>query len=1033
MLVAGANEIYNASDGTSRDIANVSVMVGNLQALTENLGMSALGNSKSENELRRLAADCNTLSKELKTILQKLQRTGGRWDSVKVKLRSMRKKDDISSIRGRLTEYTSQITMVINNILLDQQSGIKSQLDSMQTVESHSATTTVQKLEDIRNSLTTSLATALGTQQNVTDLRGEIEGRRDIISQQTAMLHQIKTKLDNLQDLIQVIPVEKRILEHVFFTAMFDREEAIHDAEQGTFAWLLDGQDDLAAERANLVCSGEDVPYDGDLDKIDENQRGERKLAIEKLGDWLQHGSGVFHLSGKAGSGKSTAMKLIVHHKRTRAELEHWAGDKCLVTSDHYFWSTGDEMQRSLEGLYRSILFDILRQCPNLIPAVFPEQWAALRSDIHRRPGSQGPIDIEKSLFRATKIKNAFDRLVIEQLDDRYCICLFVDGLDEFEGDPLEHRQLAESFSKWSARPNVKCLLSSRPYPEFHQTFPEETRLHLHRLNERDIHTFSLHMFERDSKISRMRLFYKSLVYIVVQDSEGVFLWAFLVVRILLGSAGYESEMILLQTLSSLPKELEKLYQTLLESLDSFQRQRADKMLFLALSETHLSPCLSTLAYSWLDMLQDPMFPFADTCRRSVDQLTDQCDSVEQRIASLTKGLLEVGPVRKVWHDVPNLLSKGVRFLHRTVADYLRCGGVLTCESTFNLSDAYWRLRIAEIAALQEFRSGDDSILWYMQNMFIPIQYYDHVDPSHDLLKRSEAEMPISLPPVSWHITDRRGGSRADRETFTGQTMSLPHFLLSTGLSSYVLAQTSSRPRTTAAVSDLNLLLAWVVQSYVHSSDVMQQLLSQGFHFRDKVRLYLPTSEEGQLDDNESSDLIVPQGTGTVWIVFVAQLWLHIKDALVSYQVQPSKVWSAKVMLERLAVFIDNGADSDVVISFRHDLGRDTMFYTSLLGVVRAVRRKFPTIVDLEGPPWKRVLSGEDSTSRTLPPWAERIPGADSQIETLEDLGGLTFTALGESMYTTEGALPARVRALTATYFCTREECIPADIKFRLC
>lgn len=117
-LVAGANEIYNASDGTSRDIANVRVMVGNLQALTENLGMSALGNSKSENELRRLAADCNTLSKELKTILQKLQRTGGRWDSVKVKLRSMRKKDDISSIRGRLTEYTSQITLVINNILL---------------------------------------------------------------------------------------------------------------------------------------------------------------------------------------------------------------------------------------------------------------------------------------------------------------------------------------------------------------------------------------------------------------------------------------------------------------------------------------------------------------------------------------------------------------------------------------------------------------------------------------------------------------------------------------------------------------------------------------------------------------------------------------------------------------------------------------------------------------------------------------------------------------------------------------------------
>ncbi|ROV92880.1 hypothetical protein VSDG_06370 [Cytospora chrysosperma] len=1007
-LVAGAHEIYNASDGTSKDNANVRVMVGNLQALTENLGTSALGNSKSEVELKRLAADCNTLSKELKMLLQKLQRTGGKWDSVKVKLRSMRKKDEINSIRGRLTEYTSQITLVINTILLDQQAGIKSQLDSMQTVGSQSATTTDQKLEDIRDSLTNTLATALSTQQNVADLRGEIGGDRDVVSQQTAMLHQIKTKLDNLQDLIQVIPVEKRILEHVFFTTMFDREEAIHDAEEGTFAWLLEGQDDLWAERAKLVRSEGDLPFVVDLDEIDENQRGERKLAIEKIGNWLQHGSGVLHLSGKAGSGKSTAMELIVHHKRTRAELEHWAGDKCLVTSDHYFWSTGDEMQRSLEGLYRSILFDILRQCPNLIPAVFPEQWAALRSDNHRHPGSQGPIDIEKSLFRASKIKNALDRLVTEQLDDRYCICLFVDGLDEFEGDPLEHRQLAESFSKWSARPNVKCLLSSRPHPEFHQTFPEETRLHLHRLNERDIYTFSLHMFERDSKIGRMRSFYKRLVYKVVQNSEGVFLWAFLVVRILLGSAGFESERILGQTLSSLPKELGKLYQTLLESLDSFQRQRADKMLFLALSETQMSLPLSTLAYSWLDMLQDPMFPFADTCRRSVDQLTEQCDSVEQRIASLTKGLLEVGPSQKTWSNPPELLSKGVRFLHRTVADYLRCGGVLTCESTFNLSDAYWRLRIAEIAALEELKLNDDSTFQYMLNMFIPFKSYAHVDePSHDLLKR------------------------ADRETFTGQTMSLPHFLLSTGLSSYILAQAPSRPRTASAVSDLNLLLAWVVQSYVHSSDVTQQLLSQGFHFRDKVRLYF-TSEQDEFVGHDDSAL-VPQGTGTVWIVFVAQLWVYIESVLVIYQDEPNAMWPVKVMLERLAVFIDNGADPDVVISFKHRIDRETMFYTSLLGVVRAVRREFPTIIDLEGPPWKRVLSGEDSTSRKLPPWAERIPGSDSQIETLENLGGLTFTPLGESRYATEGALPARVWALKATYFCTREECVPADMKFRLC
>lgn len=117
-LVAGANEIYKSSDGTSKDNANAREMASNLQGLTENIVTSALGNSKPENELRRLAANCNTLAEELKTTLRKLQRTGCWFNSWRVNLRSMRKKDEISSIKGRLTNYTSQITLVINTILL---------------------------------------------------------------------------------------------------------------------------------------------------------------------------------------------------------------------------------------------------------------------------------------------------------------------------------------------------------------------------------------------------------------------------------------------------------------------------------------------------------------------------------------------------------------------------------------------------------------------------------------------------------------------------------------------------------------------------------------------------------------------------------------------------------------------------------------------------------------------------------------------------------------------------------------------------
>lgn len=117
-LVAGARDIYKSADGTSADNANIREMASNLQGLTENLGTGALGSSKPENDLRQLAADCNALSNELKTILHKLQSPGGVRNAVKAKLRSIRRKDDISSMRGRLAEYTSQIILIMNTILL---------------------------------------------------------------------------------------------------------------------------------------------------------------------------------------------------------------------------------------------------------------------------------------------------------------------------------------------------------------------------------------------------------------------------------------------------------------------------------------------------------------------------------------------------------------------------------------------------------------------------------------------------------------------------------------------------------------------------------------------------------------------------------------------------------------------------------------------------------------------------------------------------------------------------------------------------
>jgi hypothetical protein len=57
----------------------------------------------------------------------------------------------------------------------------------------------------------------------------------------------------------------------------------------------------------------------------------EKAAARKILLDWLSFGNGIFHISGKLGSGKSTLMKYLCEHKSTRVMLKRWAG-KLLIS-----------------------------------------------------------------------------------------------------------------------------------------------------------------------------------------------------------------------------------------------------------------------------------------------------------------------------------------------------------------------------------------------------------------------------------------------------------------------------------------------------------------------------------------------------------------------------------------------------------------------------------------------------------------------------------------------------------------------------
>lgn len=82
---------------------------------------------------------------------------------------------------------------------------------------------------------------------------------------------------------------------------------------------------------------------------------------------WLRSGHGVYWINGKAGSGKSTLTNYIRDDSRTLVLLEEWCSNRRLLTPTFFFWNAGTRLQKSIDGLLRSLVYQMLRECPELI------------------------------------------------------------------------------------------------------------------------------------------------------------------------------------------------------------------------------------------------------------------------------------------------------------------------------------------------------------------------------------------------------------------------------------------------------------------------------------------------------------------------------------------------------------------------------------------------------------------------------------------------------------------------------------------
>ncbi|UKZ74110.1 hypothetical protein TrVFT333_001767 [Trichoderma virens FT-333] len=126
---------------------------------------------------------------------------------------------------------------------------------------------------------------------------------------------------------------------------------------------------------------------DSRLEQIDEAAGHSFVWAFEKssvgLTSWLQNDEKLFWISGKPASGKSTFMKYLHNNPLTADYLRIWHRGANFVRATFFFHHRGTAIQKSLEGLHRGILSQVLRQAPQSFLAMQPQLTQAYQAAIH--------------------------------------------------------------------------------------------------------------------------------------------------------------------------------------------------------------------------------------------------------------------------------------------------------------------------------------------------------------------------------------------------------------------------------------------------------------------------------------------------------------------------------------------------------------------------------------------------------------------------------------------------------------------------
>ncbi|KAM0709436.1 hypothetical protein Q7P35_003474 [Cladosporium inversicolor] len=315
----------------------------------------------------------------------------------------------------------------------------------------------------------------------------------------------------------------------------------------------------------------------------------------------------VLWIKGKPGAGKSTIITTLIDY------LKHDTPNSIVIS--FFFNARGRLLERSVEGLYRTMLYQLLNKRPELFATM----------EVPHVPK-------EEQIWTIEALRGLLHSAVFSLCRER--VFFVVDALDEgYEREVRSMIKFSRALIK-SARLKSTSLgicFASRHYPSISVPGCDEIVVEDQTEHAQDISTYIHGTLNIDEELGKDRF-----VNLIEEKAQGIFLWVVLVINLLNEKFDHGATREQLhEALGETPADLDDLIRSIFKT---------------GISDERLVPTLLWVLYDAKRLLKVSELYFA--IQLSTGQITEQnCSSnqvelstMQRYILSASKGLVEIVP-----------------------------------------------------------------------------------------------------------------------------------------------------------------------------------------------------------------------------------------------------------------------------------------------------------------------------------------------------------------------------------------------------